>query len=200
MLRELSEHWWAFVLRGIFAVIFAFAAFTWPGLTLIVLIFFFGIYALVDGVTAIVMGIGNKKWYWYVLSGVVGILAGIFALTRPGITGLALLTVIGVWALVKGVTEIVAAIQLRKVLEREWLLALGGLASVVFGLFVLARPGAGALAVVGLIALYALFFGTALIFLGIRLRRLKAALEAAPPESPAAEWTEPERPEPQAGA
>lgn len=178
MLNDIVDGWWSFALRGTLALLFGIGALSYPDITLLVLIIFFGIYALIDGITAILMAIGEKKWPVYLLIGVISMLAGLVAIARPGATALALLFVIGVWALVKGIGEIVAAIQLRKEIEGEWALALGGVISILFGLFVLARPGAGALALVWLIAVYAFAHGILDLMLGFKLRRMKKAVEA----------------------
>jgi uncharacterized membrane protein HdeD (DUF308 family) len=108
-----------------------------------------------------------------VLEGIAGLGIGIAAAVWPGITALTLVILIGAWALVTGVLEIVAAIQLRHAISNEWLLGLSGLLSVLFGLAVVIFPGAGALALVWLIGLYALVFGALLIGLGLRLRSLR---------------------------
>jgi uncharacterized membrane protein HdeD (DUF308 family) len=179
MLTTLTDGWWTFALRGVVALLFGLGALSYPGLTLLVLIVFFGAYALIDGATALIMGIGERKSYTFLLIGLISVAAGIVALVRPGATALALLFVIGVWAVVHGVTEIVAAMQIRKEVEGEWAIALSGVVSVLFGLFVLARPGAGALALVWLIASYAFVFGILQLMLGFKLRRLKKEMAAA---------------------
>ncbi len=179
MLKGLADSWWTFAVRGVIALLFGIGALSYPALTVFVLVIFFGIFVLVDGVTALVMGFGGKKRPAYILLGLVSVAAGVFAMLRPGATALALLWLIGIWALVKGIGEIVAAIQIRKEVEGEWAIALSGVISVLFGIFVLARPGAGALAMVWLIAIYAFISGILKLMLGIKLRRLKKALESA---------------------
>jgi uncharacterized membrane protein HdeD (DUF308 family) len=166
-------------MRGALALLFGLGALSYPGLTVLVLIIFFGVYALIDGLTAVMMGIGEKKWFVYLLLGLVSVAAGIFAIARPGATALALLWLIGIWAVVKGIAEIAAAIQIRKEVEGEWAIALSGVISILFGVFVLARPGAGALALVWLIAIYAFAHGILELMLGFKLRRLKKGMESA---------------------
>ena len=179
MLKGLADSWWAFAMRGTFALLFGIGILSYPGVTILLLIVFFGIYALVDGITALIMGLGEKKWYVYMALGGISVLAGLFALVRPGATALALLWLIGIWAVVKGITEIVAAFQIRKEVEGEWAIALSGVVSVLFGVFVLARPGNGALAVVWLIAIYAFMHGILELVTGFKLRRLKKEMESA---------------------
>jgi uncharacterized membrane protein HdeD (DUF308 family) len=79
---------------------------------------------------------------------------------------------------VHGIFEIAAAFNLRKDLEDWWILALGGVISVIFGGLLLFNPGAGALALVWLIGLYAIIFGALLIILSFRLKSVGARLRA----------------------
>ena len=169
----LSRNWWLLLLRGIVAVLFGVLAFTWPGLTLVALVILYGAYALCDGVLAIAAAIrcrGRASVGWLIFVGVIGILAGLGTFLWPGITAWVLLTLIGVWSILHGALEIAGAIRLRREIRGEFFLILSGLVSVAFGLFVLIRPGAGALAVVWLIGFYAVVFGGLLIALSFRLR------------------------------
>src|SRR5215510_16341934 len=155
MLVVFKNSWWALVLRGIAAIAFGILAFVWPHITLAALVFLWGAYALVDGVVAIIGGIKshteNRRWWVLLIEGILSFAAGVFAFFAPGLTALALLFLIAAWAIVTGGFEIGAAIQLRKYIKGEWLLALAGVASVVFGVLLFLNPGAGALAVVWLI-------------------------------------------------
>jgi uncharacterized membrane protein HdeD (DUF308 family) len=183
MLAVLAENWWAFLLRGIFAILFGIGAISFPNLTLLVLIVLFGFYCFVDGFTSLAMAFDAESKGWYVIGGLVSLAAGVIAFMRPGATAVALLIVIGIWAVIHGVIEIVTAIQIRKLIEGEWMLALSGIISLLFGLFVIARPGQGALAIIWFIAFFALIMGFLQLGVGFKLRRLKkagaGALEAA---------------------
>src|SRR5690349_2272590 len=139
MLETLSRYWWAVALRGGAAILFGVLALVWPGITVFALVIVFGAYALVDGAFTLVAAFGNRDGgrtrgsrAWLFASGIAGILTGIIAAVWPGITALALLWVIAVWAMVSGVLDIAAAFQLRKEMRREWLLALSGGLSVLF--------------------------------------------------------------------
>ena len=172
ILPMIAGNWWALLLRGIAAVLFGLAAIFWPGLTLYVLIIFFGAYALVDGVLAIVAGIrgtGGRRWL-LLAEGVLGVLAGLVAFFYPGITALVLLYVIAFWAILTGVLKIVMSISLRREIENEWLMGLGGVLSVLFGVVLAVLPGVGLLSLVWLIGIYAIVFGVALIVLAFRVR------------------------------
>jgi uncharacterized membrane protein HdeD (DUF308 family) len=180
MWRTLTNNWWLVLLRGICAIIFGLMAFTWPGITLMTLVLLYGAYALAEGILGLVAAFGRRTStpaWWYALSGVLGILAGLFTFLWPGITAVVLLTIIGIWAIIRGIMEIVAAVQLRKVIKHEWALMLGGALSVIFGILLLARPLAGAVAMVWLIGIYAIIFGIDSIALALRLHDHKVQME-----------------------
>ncbi len=183
MLHLLSRNWWAVLLRGICAVIFGLAAFAWPGFTLAVLILFYGAYVLVDGIFAVASSFGKKeggKFPWAMfLVGLVSIAVGLITFVWPGLTALALLYLIGAWAIVRGIFEVVAAIELRKQIEGEWLMIIAGMASVLFGVLMVLWPGAGVLALLWLIGVFAVIFGVIMIILAFKLRGLKKRVEQA---------------------
>jgi uncharacterized membrane protein HdeD (DUF308 family) len=174
MVVVLARSWWALALRGLAAVLFGIMAFAWPGMTLGVLVLLYGAYALVDGVLAIIAAVAGRTsgmpWWALLLEGVLGITVGILTFAWPGITALVLLYLIAAWAVATGVFEVVAAIRLRREIRGEWLLALSGIISVLFGIALVINPVGGALAVVWLIGAYAIAFGILLIALGFRLR------------------------------
>jgi uncharacterized membrane protein HdeD (DUF308 family) len=176
MLDALARNWWVVALRGALAVLFGILALIWPAITIGALVLLFGAYALVDGVFALGTALfgGHRaegRRPALILEGIVGIAAGIVTFVWPHVTTLALLWVIAAWALVTGVLEIVTAIRLRRELHGEWLLVLSGALSVVFGIVLLVRPGAGALALIWVIGAYAIIFGLMLLVLAFRLRR-----------------------------
>ena len=174
VLPVLSRNWWALALRGVAAILFGLLAFILPDITLTVLVLLFGAYMLVDGILAIVAAVRTRgsdtRWGLLIVEGVLGVLAGIIAFVWPGITALALLYLIAAWSIVTGVLEIVAAIRLRREIEGEWALILGGILSVLFGVLLAVLPGPGILALVWLIGAYAVAFGVILIVLAFRVR------------------------------
>lgn len=175
----IAENWWLVALRGGASILFGALAIAWPGLTLLVLVWLFGIYAASDGVFNImsgVRGVRKRRRDWIlVLLGAAGIAAGITAVVWPGMTALILVVLIGVWAMVTGVLEIAAAVRGRAEGGARWLLMLAGLGSVVFGILVVLLPGAGALALVLLIGAYAIASGGVLLVAAYQLRALHAA-------------------------
>ena len=166
--------WSALALRGVLAILFGLLVFVWPGLTLWVLILFFGANALVDGVLALVAavrgGASGARWWGMLIEGILGVATGIITFLWPALTALVLLYVIAAWAIVIGIFEIIAAIRLRKEIEGEWLLGLRGALAILFGVVLFANPGAGALAVVWVIGAFSIVLGVLELALAFRLR------------------------------
>jgi uncharacterized membrane protein HdeD (DUF308 family) len=179
MLQVMARNWWLLLIRGIAAVIFGIAVLVAPDIALAVLVLMWGVYAVVDGIFAIVAGFRGgptvtNRWLT-LLEGVIGVIAGVIAFVWPGITALALLYVVAAWAIFTGILELVAAIQLRKEITGEFWLGLGGVLSVIFGVLLFVFPGGGLLSLLWLLGAYAIAFGVALIFLSFRVRGLSTS-------------------------
>ena len=173
MVTRITRSWWMFALRGGIAVVFGVVALALPDITLEVLVTLFGALALADGIfafaTAMTDGIGGYG-VWMFLVGMTEIAAGITALVWPGITELELLYVIAVSAVISGIFEILAGINLRKLTQgAEWLI-LSGAFSVAVGVALALPPAASALAHLLLIGISAILFGYLLLVLAFSLR------------------------------
>lgn len=170
----LHRTWWVLLLRGLVAIVFGILTWGLPGISLGVLVLLFGAYSMMDGILGVCTAIAGRKehesWWVLLLGGLLGIGVGVLTFLAPGITALALLFYIAIWAIATGVLEIVAAIRLRGEVEGEWWFILGGFASVVFGVLLMAQPGVGALALLWLIAGYAVVFGVFLVMLAFKAR------------------------------
>jgi uncharacterized membrane protein HdeD (DUF308 family) len=175
MVDSLARNWWAVLLRGIVAVIFGVLALWHPLAVGIALVLLFGVYALIDGVFAIVGAVraaeAHARWWPFVIEGIVGI--GIAAITffDPGITAVALYWLIAAWAIITGIFEILAAVQLRRVIVNEILLVVSGVISIAFGILLYVFPLVGVFTVLWLIGIYAIIFGVLFIALAFRLHK-----------------------------
>lgn len=182
VLDQLTRNWWAFALQGILAIIFGILAIVQPGITLEALILLFAIWAILDGVLALISSVGaaeaREPWWPLVLTGLLGIGAGLVTLKWPDVTALALLALIAVWSVLRGVLQIAASIRLRQEIQGEGWLFLSGAASVIFGTLLIVYPGSGVLAVVWLIGIYAIVFGVSVVMLSLRLRGRGAPVPA----------------------
>ncbi|BCS31174.1 hypothetical protein TBR22_A03740 [Luteitalea sp. TBR-22] len=179
----LSRYWWATLLRGALWILFGGLVLAQPGLSLVALAITFGTLTLADGIVSVVTAVGGRKtyenWWLLLLTGITGIVVGLLSLASPGLTALGLLLYIAVWSVATGLLTVAAAIHLRREIEGEGWLALAGVASVLFGILVAVRPGAGALAVLTLIGTYAIVMGVALIALALRARAFVGRVKTA---------------------
>jgi uncharacterized membrane protein HdeD (DUF308 family) len=183
MKNLLGRAWQMLLLRGIFALLFGLMALAWPGLTLISLVYLFAFYAIADGVATLSGAWQHRKseanWGLVFFIGIISLLAGLITLFFPGITAIYLIIFIGVRALIVGILTIIAAIRLRKEIENEGWLILNGVISVIFGLWVIIRPGEGALALISVIGIFALIIGIVTILLAIRARKWTQVVKSA---------------------
>jgi uncharacterized membrane protein HdeD (DUF308 family) len=172
----LRSNWWALLLRGVIAILLAIVTFAFPAVTITFLVTVFGIYALLDGVLAIVSAVraarGHRRWGSFLLEGIVGLLVGIFAIAEPVRAAAIFVTILAFWALLTGVFEIMAAIRLRRHIQGEWVLILSGIVSILFAILLLTAPVLGAVVLVWYLAAYGMIFGILLIVLAFRVRRL----------------------------
>ncbi|HAT32962.1 MAG TPA: hypothetical protein DCW29_19590 [Janthinobacterium sp.] len=179
--------WWILALRGAIALLFGIFALAMPGLTLFSLIAIFAIYALLVGAVSVIGALRNWRsegWWALLLLGLVSLAAGVLATMRPTLTALALVIVIGVNALVTGALDIFLAAKLRHVMRDEWLLILSAVVSIAFGALIIAYPGAGALALVWLIGVYALLTGVLYLVLAFRANSKRRLTPVAPDGRP----------------
>jgi uncharacterized membrane protein HdeD (DUF308 family) len=178
----MSRAWWMLLLRGVAALIFGLLVLTRPGITLASLVLFFGFYSLLNGVLAFFSALfanPDAENRWMLLGGaLLSIAIGLLTLWAPGLTALVLLFYIAVWAISTGVLEVAAAFRLRKEIQGEWMLALAGVLSIAFGLFLLARPAAGAMAVLSVLGIFAIVIGALYVLLALKVRGIAGKLAA----------------------
>ena len=174
----LHPSWWVLLLRGAAAIIFGVLTWMQPAASAAALVLVFGAYVFVDGLLGIYTAIKSRQqsrhWWVVLLWGLTGVVVGVLTVINPAITALVLTIYIGVWALMTGVLQIVAALRLRKEIQGEWVLVLGGLLSVLFGIFVLMQPGAGMMAMLWVLATYAVIFGVLMVILAFKIKKFTA--------------------------
>jgi uncharacterized membrane protein HdeD (DUF308 family) len=175
MLDLLGRNWWVIALRGVIAIAFGVLAFAQPQLTLRVLVTFVAIYLLADGLSLLASYVRGdpdaRRAGWSVaLMGILGIVAGVAAFVWPNITALTLLVVVAIWAILTGAFQVVAAIRLRREIQGELLMAIGGILSIAFSVYLLVNPSDGLLSLVWLVGFWAVVFGVTQILLAFRIR------------------------------
>ena len=185
MIRAISKYWWVFSLRGIIAIVFGLAALFWPALTLGVMVLLFGLFALLEGLLTVVssFGKGDEKGGWTLLfEGLVGLLVCVIVLLGtsigsmlwPKIAAVMLVYYIAGWAVLAGLFKIITAFRIWNEVKGEWALGLSGLISILVGVILIFRPGAGVLAVAWLIGIFAIILGIFQLLLGLKFRKIAA--------------------------
>jgi uncharacterized membrane protein HdeD (DUF308 family) len=182
MLETLVKNWWLVALRGLVALILGILMLVMPELAILSLVIVIGVYMLVDGAFALIVAIVNKprhrdRW-WMFAEGIIGILAGIAIFAAPLLAAIIILYVIGVWAVLTGVLEIIFSIMQWKTLPDKWLLLIGGIVSILLGVFIFANNvEMGAILLITVIAIYLVLFGAVLIALGFSLKNSASSIE-----------------------
>lgn len=203
MLGELSRSWWVMVLRGLVVALLGLVAIVWvqelPEETaLVTLAVVFGVLALADGLVlgwvALRSEAGTRTPL--VVRAVLGVLLGALAVVAPLFVGVALIYMVGIWAIITGIAEIVIAIRLRAHISSEWLLIFAGSLSVVFGLLLWFWPLEAARAIVFVVGVYAIILGVVLAAAGVRLRGAAGVLDS----DDDTEYEDPVEEEPESGA
>ena len=181
--QVVSGIWWLVLLRGISAVLLGILLFTNTTAILSVIIIFLGIYWVMDGVfTLIASSIGkneHRNWGWGIFVGIISILAGFAVLSRPVLTALFtasfIVSLVGIMIIISGASSIVTGFRLRKT-SGEWMMIVGGVLSLIFGLLLLMNPLFSALVFVYIIAVFSIIGGIVLIALAFRVKKFKNAI------------------------
>ena len=186
----LARIWKVTALRGATAIAFAVVILVWPSVGLTTLIALFGAFALVSGVSTVAgafnLPIGRRgQRAWLAVEGMLGIAVGVAVFIWPALSALGLLYAIAAWAIALGIFELGLAFALPISGSRSLVVALGGLLSIAFGVIMFAHPGAGALALLTLIAAFALVTGVTQIAAALELRRIVAGFERVRPHATA---------------
>jgi uncharacterized membrane protein HdeD (DUF308 family) len=186
----LARNWWAILIRGICAIIFGIIAVLMPGVTLGALVLLFAAYMVVDGVFDIIAAVRaaarNERWGALIVEGIIDLIAAAIAFFWPLATIFAFVILMAAWAIISGVALAAAALRLH-LSHGRWPMLFAGIVSVIWGILLLIWPIVGAVVVTIWMGAYALFFGGALIVLGLQLRRRRPQRPGAPTMSPGSE-------------
>lgn len=172
MIEAVTSRWWLFLAQGVAMLILAAVGFTQPGTIIKIL----GAYLVIDGALKLVGAFTNKKEdssrLMNIISGIIGIVVGIYAFSNPVGAAIIVTYVIAVWVIVLGILLVVWGVQLRERFEEYWLLIVLGVLSVLFGLLVFNNFLAGILTLASLFVAYMVVGGILVILLAFRIKAL----------------------------
>lgn len=175
MLQTLTKNWWMLAIKGALLLLFGIFAFINPTLTAASLAIWFAALIIADGIFTIIAAI--RSWQeredkWLILAeGAISLILGLLLFITPGITLMIISFTIAFWFIFSGISRVAMAIQLRKEIEGEGWLILGGILSVAFGLIIFAHPALGYGSLIWLIGFFAVIAGLALLVGSFKLRR-----------------------------
>jgi uncharacterized membrane protein HdeD (DUF308 family) len=167
--------WWVFLVGGLASVIFGVLAFMQPGIALLVLSIFFAAAILVDGASNIVGAVQHREkdgWWIMLLIGILGVVAGGYALLNPPVSMMAFIFLVAFEAILLGVFLLMLGYKVRKATSREWILYVTGALSLLFGILVIMNPTAGSRSIVYLIAGWALVIGALKVLFAFKVKNL----------------------------
>ena len=167
--------WWVFLVGGLASVVFGIFAFMSPGIALLVLSMFFAAAILVDGASNIVGAVQHREkdgWWIMLLIGILGVVAGGYALLNPPLSMMAFIFLVAFEAILLGVFLLMLGYKVRKATSREWILYVTGALSLLFGILVIMNPAAGSVSIVYLIAGWALVIGALKVLFAFKVKNL----------------------------
>lgn len=170
----IQRSWWVFLLYGLLGIAFGVVTLLWPGLSVLAMVMAFGALAVADGAVSLLSAVRRDlalpRWLLIVYA-LASLGFGLLALLRPGAMATAMLWLLAAWLLVAGIARIVFAIQVRKLVRGEWLLALSGVLAIALAVLFFVRPDVGVLTIAVWIAVGALLYGILQVVVALRMRR-----------------------------
>jgi len=181
LIKQFAKNWWVLLIRGILLVFIGIYALTVPGITLASYCWVLGIFLMVDGMMALVLGFSHKveSRTWTIVRAFLTLLVGIFVVGHPlligAIVGVTLIIILAIHSLVSGSLEIYVAIRDRKEIQGEGWMILSGLFSVLFGVVLLSAPLLSVKVLIQVSGVFAILFGMVAIFTSFRFKTLKSS-------------------------
>ena len=173
--KKSNKAWGSILLRGIVAIVFAFLAFFWTGLTLEVLVLILGIYLLIEALLSFiatgVLANEHGKWWLMLLNGLFSLIIAIIIFSYPGLTLLILVYFIGIWAIITGLVEFVASFTAPWAEEAKVAVGVAGVISIILGLIILFNPAISIIVMMWLVGIYLLVFGISMIAFAMKLKK-----------------------------
>lgn len=171
----IQKNWWLIAVRGVLAVLFGILAIASPYIIIFSLITFFAFFAILSGffiITLALLGETENRWL-RLFEGLIFIAAGIVVLLNPVTAVGGIMIFIAAWAILSGVTQIMGAIRLRRVIANEWLMILNGVISIIFGIILAGNLIQGAGVMLMVIGVFAILSGLFSLLLAFRIRSFK---------------------------
>jgi uncharacterized membrane protein HdeD (DUF308 family) len=168
-------------LRGIIALAFGLILLFLPGLTLLTFMMLFAAFAFIVGIVLLLEAVTIKdgRWWLRIIEGVVGIAAAAAVILWPGLTLLTFAFIAAFYFLLTGVLDILVAVEMRRVIQGEWLLIASGVLAGIVGVIMLLRPIVGLVSLVEVVGIFSIAFGILMVLLAMKRKLMHPTAQAA---------------------
>jgi len=178
LIGTLCRSWRLFLTQGVMSIVLGVVGLMWPSHAQFTLIILLGLVILLNGIFAIFAAFGaadnHEPWAWQRAKGIIGIVAGVAALQWQGITLLVIVFLVGAWALITGIMDILEAIVDYQEITDAWLVLLIGFISLLFGIALFTQPAPANLpAIAYVFGVYAIMYGLVTCLIAFRMRTLR---------------------------
>jgi len=176
MTTNIYKNWWLLTLKGIFAIIFGIFATFVPGVTLITLMIYFGIFIILAGIFLIVGSIShmknNKKWGMWMFEGILDVIIGLVVVFYPKLSLDIFIVILAIWAISIGFTQLFSALSLKHEKSAKWLMLINALLVIVFAIVLFINPFETAMAMTYIVGIFALLFGVFITVYSFKLKNI----------------------------
>lgn len=177
-----SDIWWLVLFRGVALLLFGAIALVWPGLTFVLLAFFFAVYLLIAGIANILSGIGGiverRGWFLHLALGIVEIGVAAYVMRNPGLTIAAFIIALGILFIVQGIVAIIASFSDTTDRGLRFIEIVAGALGVLAGFIILRYPVAGGLAFLWVLGVYGIIAGVLTIAAALSGRGILESIES----------------------
>ena len=162
--------WWLVLLQGISLLILGILFVIAPGMTTVVAVQFLGVYWFVIGIFSIVSIFVDKSlWGWKLLSGILGVIAGLIVMQHPIwsplVIGNVLVIILAVEGIIIGIVHLIQSFQ-----GAGWGMAILGVVSVIIGILLLTNIWAFTFALPLALGILALIGGITSIVAAVQMK------------------------------
>jgi len=170
-------NWIIFVVNGLIAILFGLLALLVPTETIVTLTKYFGIILLLGGLIMFFFSYKNMKagktYMLLMAEAILAMVIGAVIAFYPKGSLQIFLILVGIWAAIMGLLQIIVAVQMRKKVSNHSMFTLNGVITLVFGLLLFYNPMGTIKALMVVIGLLALAAGVLLVYLGFKVKGIK---------------------------
>ena len=175
------KNWWSYLIRGLVAIAIAVVLLAWPASTIKVLAYLVGLLLIIDGVVetiwALVLLFQREKMGIMLARGLISLFLGIVLLTKTGFALTVVVVIIAIWAIISGVVEFVASIEMQPMPGRA-LVGIAGVISIILGILLLALPAETVYTIIVIFSIFLIISGIMHIILSFYARKFQKELTA----------------------